>query len=1214
MNRVTLRCLVAGLISALLFVTAGSAGAASYYWDTDGATPGAGGATPSNTWSTGGTTWSTSPNGTVATPATTTAATDDLVFSAGINATGSYTITLNDSQSAQSLTFQDGTATISGTGGIINLGGTGVINVPNSITASPLSAVIGANTDTLIAGSAGLTKVGVGTLTLNGTAVNTVTGGLKVNGGTLALDFANLTTPTDLINSGNALSFGGGSLSITGQSSGTTSQTFGDVIVNSGGGSLLVNPNNGTATNITLGSLNTTASGGSFVVGQATSSGAGTLTITTTTDKDATGIYGGRVVFANGTANTGYDWATTATASPFTLSAYTGYTAMASSGTDTNNSVITAGASLAGNLTTNSLKFEVSAAAQTLAIGAGNTLTLTSGGLLMTGSSNDMNITGGSITAGDGLGPADLVVHQFNPAQQLGIGVTGTNLNNTPEIASNIVNNNSQPLTLVKNGPGSIRFTGTNTFTGGIIVNQGSVDFGTNALNNNAMTFNANSFFYTNGAHTTSGSITLNNGCQVTICNNNSSFTVNANVLGNGGISVANGGQGAITVNLNGTGNTFTGPIRFTANNGTQQATLNVNSLQDTDTLGTGNITFGAGTASSISHNFGLGSGAVAPLTLNNRRFEMAENEVNQQINNSSTQPLTINTDMLVTGTRAKNLQLGGTGAGISTFAGAIGDIPNPVANGTVPNAVRKTANGNTLTLASVMGIAVGDTITGSILPAGTTITAVDPLNRVVTLSTTYTGGNNSNFNVGVIFTVGAVVNSVSVTKAGTGTWVLSGNNTYTGPTNITAGVLNIQNANALGATTTGTLVASNATLQLQGGISYASEPLTLTNNTTNTAILQSVSGNNTWNGTITTSGNTASSFVRIQADADTLTLAGIIDTATNNNGSVVLQGAAPAINVTGQIIGSGGVISGSVGAGPTTIRTVNNDTNSFTGRAQVSGGVLAFTSVADAGTVSALGAGTVTSTIGLASGTNNATLRYIGTDPLGHTTTRDINLGSGTAGNHTATIEANGTGPLVLGSVSSNTTGTKSLVLTGTNTGGNSIGAITSGSATAVSLTKDGAGAWTLSGANTYTGATNVQAGTLKVTGSGSIQSIQPINVSASATLRLESSTSPALGLGGGGVDITNNGTFEVASTQAVGDISGGTGSKTTVFGTATSLTANSIVQDALEIGAGCSVTIREAAVPPGAAGVVQAVPEPGTWALIATALVGLLALRRRR
>jgi fibronectin-binding autotransporter adhesin len=168
---------------------------------------------------------------------------------------------------------------------------------------------------------------------------------------------------------------------------------------------------------------------------------------------------------------------------------------------------------------------------------------------------------------------------------------------------------------------------------------------------------------------------------------------------------------------------------------------------------------------------------------------------------------------MIVSGSRGKNLQFGGTGTGISTFAGAFGNHPSPTAPGTIPNAVRKTANGNTLTLASVEGIEVGATITGSILPADTTITAVNPLTRVVTLSNGYTGGNNSNFNVGVIFTIPGVINSNSVTKVGSGTWILSGDNSYTGPTAIDAGTL-IINGNQSAATGP---VAVNGTSTLGG-------------------------------------------------------------------------------------------------------------------------------------------------------------------------------------------------------------------------------------------------------------------------------------------------------------------------------------------------------------------------------------------------------------
>jgi autotransporter-associated beta strand protein len=132
--------------------------------------------------------------------------------------------------------------------------------------------------------------------------------------------------------------------------------------------------------------------------------------------------------------------------------------------------------------------------------------------------------------------------------------------------------------------------------------------------------------------------------------------------------------------------------------------------------------------------------------------------------------------------------------------------------------------------------------------------------------------------------------------------------------------------------------------------------------------------------------------------------------------------------------------------------------------------------------------------------------------------------------------------------------------------------------------LNKLGANALTLSGNNTYTGTTYVTAG----------------------TLRLAPATGSALP---DGAAVQNNAAFEIAAAgQTAGAITGS--GSTTVIGGA-GLTANSIVQDTLTIGASGSVTIREVSL---AASSANAVPEPGTWVLIGTALVGWLALRRRR
>ena len=95
--------------------------------------------------------------------------------------------------------------------------------------------------------ASGLTYAGPGTLTLTGTAASTYTGATTVNAGTMLLDFSTMTTPTNLINSASALTLGGGTLSIKGNSSGSTSQTFASTTLKAGGSAIVVNGNGGAA-------------------------------------------------------------------------------------------------------------------------------------------------------------------------------------------------------------------------------------------------------------------------------------------------------------------------------------------------------------------------------------------------------------------------------------------------------------------------------------------------------------------------------------------------------------------------------------------------------------------------------------------------------------------------------------------------------------------------------------------------------------------------------------------------------------------------------------------------------------------------------------------------------------------------------------------------------------------------------------------------------
>lgn len=101
------------------------------------------------------------------------------------------------------------------------------------------AVTIGNSTNaTVIAGTSGLSKSGAGALTFQGTAAQQWTGGLNVLAGTLTLNFSNLATPTNMIDSGNAVTLGSGALTVSAKSTGITSQTVNGITLSGGMASL----------------------------------------------------------------------------------------------------------------------------------------------------------------------------------------------------------------------------------------------------------------------------------------------------------------------------------------------------------------------------------------------------------------------------------------------------------------------------------------------------------------------------------------------------------------------------------------------------------------------------------------------------------------------------------------------------------------------------------------------------------------------------------------------------------------------------------------------------------------------------------------------------------------------------------------------------------------------------------------------------------------
>jgi autotransporter-associated beta strand protein len=232
----------------------------------------------------------------------------------------------------------------------------------------------------------------------------------------------------------------------------------------------------------------------------------------------------------------------------------------------------------------------------------------------------------------------------------------------------------------------------------------------------------------------------------------------------------------------------------------------------------------------------------------------------------------------------------------------------------------------------------------------------------------------------------------------------------------------------------------------------------------------------------------------------------------------ITLGSALVSVNVggSGHFLRLSGVISG--GAGNQLRKVTDNGRliltadNTFIGQADFRVGQVQFPKWGNIGDHAPLGAGNLPIRVGQA--VNTGELIY---DGPGETTNRYIQVG---AGNNTggSTITNNGSGALVFNATGRDPvtnpnyanalfnqphagTGTRTLTFQGSNAGNNTVGSVIVDNANAVGVTKAGSGRWILSGSNTYTGGTQVNAGTLVLNGATGVAAFTN-QVASGATL----------------------------------------------------------------------------------------------------------------
>jgi fibronectin-binding autotransporter adhesin len=333
-----------------------------------------------------------------------------------------------------------------------------------------------------------------------------------------------------------------------------------------------------------------------------------------------------------------------------------------------------------------------------------------------------------------------------------------------------------------------------------------------------------------------------------------------------------------------------------------------------------------------------------------------------------------------------------------------------------------------------------------------------------ITLTADTAIGVNSNSDLTLS---GAISGSYALNKIGDGCLILSGANTYSGLTTISNGILRITTTNALGTTAGGTVVEDGATLAIEGITAMLGEAITLSGSGHDGGgALRHVVNNVTLTGGITLADD--ASFVSV---ANTPTLNGTLAIGVH---TLLMDIGGTEVDINGSITGSG--ILNKTGSGR---MRLGGDNSSFSGTLNLSNGLVRI-DVANG----MAGTGSITMADGTSMESSSTANRTIPADLTIH-------------GNVTFGAASTQVGSLIFTDTVSLGSGTRVLTVAHGGTGEYTEfqGVVSDGG-----LTKAGAGELRLSAANTYTDATTISAGTLALTGSGSLSSTL-ITIGSNAT-----------------------------------------------------------------------------------------------------------------
>ena len=824
------------------------------YWDLNGSDPGSGGSTPSGVWNATNAYFNPLDDGT-GTPIAWTPG-GKATFSAGDDANGTYTITVDGTQDIGGLTFLNGDVTLTpGAAGVLRMTSDTTVNVDAGLTTTIATQI----TDDGTAWE--LTKAGTGTLVISGSGTLGSGGNLTVSGGAIdmggtsqtvgAMSISAAAPSGDTVSNGTitATSYAASNDTGTAIVSANLLDDAGSTMTKSGTGAMVLSGSN-TYTGMT--SINA----GALVFGKQAALNGG---LSSFTPANITVESGAALGLGVGDSGAGYfDSAAVGTvlSQMGTSTATTGMKAGAQLGLDTTNA--TGGtftqSSVIGDLSDgNSLGLAKLGEGQ-LILDADNTYT------------GATTVYAGTLTAGAGktsafgataslaFGPGSAATVQLN-GNEISVSSLTSNggtpiMENGADTDSALTINHSADITyagvlqdgagsgtlgLVKDGASMLTLSGTNTYTGGTIVNAGTLYVRADSLGTGDITFAGNGALRpVYGAYPVlDNNLTVNSGvtAELQAVNQYYRITIAGAVAGSGTLIASSTSNGAGSVTLSNAANTFTGTLQVGTS--TQGVNLTVNSLADG-----ANPILMYGTSSRPAY-FTLGSGEASSLLFDSRQITLlgGAGSVVKISNNNGTagNTIIINTDLAVDAAGNKTLNLGGSNTGSNAFTGAISDGVDAVISlakegggtwalsGTNSYSGTTTLNAGTLSIGASNNLGDGSDTNGLVFNGGTLritgteLTHMWDLTNSGTRPITYTAGKAVGLDIadaGHTFTVDHVLNQTTggLTKSGEGTLVLGDINTYTGNTAVTAGTLDVTGEIA------GSAVTVNADAQITGG------------------------------------------------------------------------------------------------------------------------------------------------------------------------------------------------------------------------------------------------------------------------------------------------------------------------------------------------------------------------------------------------------------